>query len=193
MTTTGDVAGDVKEDATGTATELAEAATTAAPDVDGGRRDQRVVVGLDDSVGARAALRHALAEARRRDATLEVVTAFVSPEQLAAIVGIPIAVERAEVAAAAEAAARAVVDEVLAADRVEHPGVSEPPVVVRAVAGDPGPVLTAASTGAARLVLGHRGRGLAATATLGSVGWWCLRHATCPVTVVPPAGRRRLS
>lgn len=24
-----------------------------------------------------------------------------------------------------------------------------------------------------------------ATTVLGSVGWWCMRHAPCPVTVVP--------
>jgi nucleotide-binding universal stress UspA family protein len=153
---------------------------------DGGR----VVVGLDASVEARAALRYALAEARRRAAELEVVTAFVSPERLAVLLRVPIMTAEAEFAAAAEAAARSVVEEELAAGRTEHPGDDEPRVVVRAVAGDPGPVLAHAATGAARLVLGHRGRGTVASAALGSVGWWCLRHATCPLTVVPPDGAR---
>lgn len=145
----------------------------------------RVVVGLDDSVGARAALRYALDEARRRDGTLEVVTAFMSPERLAVLARIPVVAERDDVAAATEAAARAVVDEVLAAERVEHPDRALPRVEVRAVAGDPGPVLADAAAGAALLVLGHRGRGRAATTLLGSVGWWCLRHADCPLTVLP--------
>lgn len=150
---------------------------------------RRVVVGLDDSVGARAALRHALREARRRDAALDVVTTFISPERLAVLVRMPIVARRAEVAAAAEAGARAVVDEVLAGERAEHPDADLPAVGVRAVAGDPGPALAEAATGAALLVLGHRGRGGVATTTLGSVGWWCLRHAPCPVTIVPPPGR----
>ncbi len=156
---------------------------TTADTGDGGR----VVVGLDDSVGARAALRYALEEARRRAAEIEVVTAFVSPERLAVLLKMPIVAAKAEFAAAAEAAARSVVEEVLAAEKTEHPGGAEPRVVIRAAAGDPGPVLADAATGAARLVLGHRGRGAVATASLGSVGWWCLRHAPCPLTVVPPA------
>lgn len=164
------------------------AATDAtAGDGDGGR----VVVGLDDSVGARAALRYALAEAGGRDAVLEVVTAFVPPERLALLLRVPIAEAESEFATAFEAEARSVVEEVLAARRTEHPEAAEPRVVVRAVAGDPGPVLARTATGAARLVLGHRGRGAIATAALGSVGWWCLRHATCPLTVVPPAGAGR--
>ncbi|MDF2977084.1 MAG: universal stress protein [Actinomycetospora sp.] len=169
-------------------TTIAEGATETATGADG---DRRVVVGLDDSVGARTALRYAMAEARRLGGVLEVVTAFVSPERLAVLLRVPLVAAREEFAAAAEAAARAVVDEVLAAARIEDPGAVEPVVVVRAMPGDPGPVLAEASAGAARLVVGHRGRGRATTAALGSVGWWCLRHATCPVTVVPPAGTAR--
>ncbi|MDD7939546.1 universal stress protein [Actinomycetospora lutea] len=155
------------------------------PDADADR--PRVVVGLDDSIGARAALRYALGEARRDGATVDAVAVYVSPERFAVLARVPIVAERAQVAAATEAAARAVVDEVLAADRVEHPGRDLPPVTVRAVPGDPGPALGAAGDGAARLVVGHRGRGAVATGLLGSVGWWCLRHAPCPLTVVPAA------
>lgn len=161
------------------------------PGMDSGH-GRRVVVGLDDTVGARTALRHALHEARRRDATLEVVTVFVSPERLAVLDRVPLVAERAEVAAVAEAAAWAVVDEVLAAERTEHPDAEVPTVVVRAVAGDPGPALAGAAADAELLVLGHRGRGGLATVTLGSVAWWCLRHAPCPLTVLPaPVGRHR--
>ncbi|GLZ49671.1 hypothetical protein Acsp06_58560 [Actinomycetospora sp. NBRC 106375] len=148
---------------------------------------RRVVVGLDDSVEARAALRYALREARRRRTSVEVVAAFLSPERFAVLDRVPVVADRAAVATATQAAARSVVDEVLAADRVEHPDDAVPPVAVRAVAGDPGPVLTGASSDAALLVLGHRGRGRAATTVLGSVGWWCLRHARCPLTVIPTA------
>ncbi|GAA4731435.1 universal stress protein [Actinomycetospora chibensis] len=155
----------------------------------GGAGQPRVVVGIDGSAGSRAALRHGLDEARRRGAQLEVVAAFISPERLAVVNRLPIVTEREAVAAAAEAAARSEVDEVLAGDRVEHPGAAAPPVAVRAVAGDPGPALTDAAAGAQLLVVGHRGRGGLATTVLGSVAWWCLRHASCPLTVVPPPGR----
>ncbi|GAA4790991.1 hypothetical protein GCM10023200_27680 [Actinomycetospora chlora] len=158
---------------------------TEADDIEDGAR--RVVVGLDDSVGARTALRHGLAEARRRGAELEVVTSFVSPERLAVLDRIPVTADRASAARAATAAARAVVDEVLAAERAEHPDRPVPRVVVRAVAGDPGPALTDAAADAELLVLGHRGRGGVATTLLGSTGWWCVRHARCPLTIVPGA------
>ena len=147
-----------------------------------------MVVGIDGSVGSRAALRQALDEARRRGARLEVVAAFISPERLAVVNRLPIVTEREAVAAAAEAAARTEVDEVVAGDRAEHPDAAAPPIAVRAVAGDPGPVLTEAAVGAQVLVVGHRGRGGLASTVLGSVAWWCLRHAPCPLTVVPPPG-----
>lgn len=160
---------------------------------DGAGTDQggepRVVVGIDGSVGARAALRQALHEARRRGARLDVVAAFISPERLAVVNRLPIVTEREAVAAAVEAAARSEVDEVVADDRAEYPGAVAPAVTVRSEAGDPGPVLTRAAAGAQLLVVGHRGRGGVATTLLGSVAWWCLRHAPCPLTVVPPPGR----
>ena len=90
----------------------------------GGAGVPRIVVGIDGSVGSRAALRHALGEARRRGARLEVIAAFISPERLAAVNRLPIVTEREAVAAAAEAAARTEVDEVVAGDLAEHP---EPP------------------------------------------------------------------
>ena len=40
--------------------------------------------------------------------------------------------------------------------------------------------------GADLLVIGHRGRGGAASALLGSVGLHCVLHAECPVTVIRP-------
>lgn len=148
-------------------------------------RGPRVVVGLDSSAGARAALRFGLSEARRRNLPLDVVTAFVSPERLGATLGIPIVADLATVAGDAQASARAVVDEVVAAEHVDRPREGLPDITVRAVAGDPGPVLTAAASDAELLVLGHAGRGAVTSVVLGSVGWWCLRHLRCPLTIVP--------
>jgi nucleotide-binding universal stress UspA family protein len=63
------------------------------------------------------------------------------------------------------------------------------PISVVAVAGPPGATLVSESEGAALLVVGHRGRGALAGTILGSVGLHCLRHASCPVTVVPAVRR----
>lgn len=121
----------------------------------------RVVVGLDDSIGARVALRYAVQEARDRGAPLEVVTASCRPSGGAlypsggALYRVPLVVERETVHAAALAGARAVVDEVLAGDAVEHPDTSPPRVAVRAEAGDAGPVLVGSAREPDVLVVGH--------------------------------------
>lgn len=49
------------------------------------------------------------------------------------------------------------------------------------------PVLRAASHGAAALVVGSRGHGLAAGSVTGSVSQHVARHASCPVVIVRPA------
>jgi nucleotide-binding universal stress UspA family protein len=60
-------------------------------------------------------------------------------------------------------------------------------VRVRAVPGPPAAMLIEQSRGADLLVVGHRGRGGFASATLGSVSLQCVLHAACPVTVVRPS------
>ena len=62
----------------------------------------------------------------------------------------------------------------------------EPDVTVcpRVVLGRAGQVLADAAEGADLLVLGNRGHRGLAEALLGSVGQYCVRHATCPVTIV---------
>lgn len=52
--------------------------------------------------------------------------------------------------------------------------------------GQPGQLLCALAAGAPALVLGSHGRGPIRTALLGSVSTYCVRHATCPVIVLPP-------
>jgi len=61
------------------------------------------------------------------------------------------------------------------------------PVTIEATTGAPGPVLVDAARGADLLVLGHRGRGVMRSALLGSVGLYCVLHASCPVTIVRQA------
>ena len=54
----------------------------------------------------------------------------------------------------------------------------------RVVEGRAAQVLVDASEGADLLVVGNRGHGGLAEALLGSVGQYCVRHASCPVVIV---------
>lgn len=143
-----------------------------------------VVVGLDGSPDARAALEYAVAEARLRGARLKVVTAYSFPEYSALGQPYPVLVTPEQIEADVIAAIRPIVDEVLAGE--ENP----PPVQVAVRPGDAADVLTECASGADALVVGHRGRGAVASTVLGSVGLRCVLRARCPVTVVRAPRRR---
>ena len=140
-----------------------------------------VVVGVDGSPGARAALEFALQEADRRGVRLRVVVAARLPEYWAMASGMVAPPPESEIVAGARGVAREAVDAVLTArpDLASRVAVS-----VDAVAGEPAQVLLDAADGADVLVVGHRGRGAVRSALLGSVGLHCVLHAACPVTVV---------
>lgn len=151
----------------------------------------RIVVGLDSSPGARAALAFALGEAARRDAVVEAITAFETPVDWPSVHGLhdpdwP-TVDQARDAAAVDAAR--IVDEVVSEVPTDSggPPAVPVPVPVSAVAGSAAAVLLHAARGADLLVVGNRGRGGVASALLGSVSMQCVLHAACPVTVVHAA------
>lgn len=151
---------------------------------------QRIVVGTDGSAGARAALRFALRDADRRGAALEVVAAFDTAETLTALCGsstAPITGATDDIREAVLKETTRLVEDVGAEVTAERGHL--PAVTVAAVAGSAPAVLLQASHGADLLVVGSRGRGGFASMVLGSVGLQCVLHATCPVTVVPPAAR----
>ena len=142
-------------------------------------RSETVVVGVDGSPGARAALEFAVDEAGRRGAQVLVVTAVQRPEYWAALGGVGPIVSSDDITAGVRSAAQHLIEEALA-DR-------EPvPVTLQVAGGYPAEVLIEAAQDAALLVLGHRGRGAIGSAVLGSVGLQCILHAACPVTVVRP-------
>ncbi|MGY1663437.1 universal stress protein [Geodermatophilus sp. SYSU D00705] len=143
--------------------------------------DRRVVVGVDGSPGARGALAWAVAAAGRTGARLEVLSAFAmdlswADPQLAA----PGRVDAVRTDTAERA--RALVAEV----RQEVAGGADVPVEVGVVAGAAAAHLVARSAGAELLVVGSRGRGVAASTLLGSVALHCTAHASCAVVVVHP-------
>jgi nucleotide-binding universal stress UspA family protein len=148
-----------------------------------------IVVGVDGSECARAAFTFALEEAVRQDARVRVVTAFHPPRQwpvafgMASAMADPASLE--ELAEAVERTARQTVAEVIA----EVGSTAEAiPVEVRTLPGNPAKVLLDQAAGADLLVLGHQGVGGVVSARIGSVGLQCVLHATCPLTIVRPAG-----
>jgi nucleotide-binding universal stress UspA family protein len=139
-----------------------------------------VVVGVDGSSGARAALEWAWAAAARRGAPLRVVSAFPVDDYWAD----PLLLDAGRVDALRSATASrltALVAEVRAA--VDSP---ELQVDESVVAGAPAEHLVRASADAALLVVGSRGRGGVRSTLLGSVALHCATSADCPVVVVHP-------
>jgi len=149
---------------------------------------QRVVVGVDFSSGARAALLFALEDASRRGATVEAVTAYRPPEYWMDFYAVG-TYQPTTVRTSALTRLRAFVAETVPDG--PHPA---PVVRVRAGMGGAADVLVEASHGADLLVVGSRGHGGFASMLLGSVSMQCALHASCPVTVVhsPEAHRERL-
>ncbi|MBV9315774.1 MAG: universal stress protein [Pseudonocardia sp.] len=149
--------------------------------------DGRVVVGVDDSPGGRAALAYALREGTLRGAEVEVISAFASPDYWAcdATQGWAAAPTIEEIR---EDVLRHV-EQIVAHVRAQLGDAGATDVRVRAVGSSAAAALIDASRGAELLVVGSRGRGGFASMLLGSVSLQCVLHATCPVTVVPtPAG-----
>jgi nucleotide-binding universal stress UspA family protein len=139
-----------------------------------------IVVGIDHSAGAKAALRFALEEARLRQATLRVVHAWqygyigaTGLEGLLPAAGGELEDFRQAAAAALDETLREVVgdqDDVAIERRVDQ--------------GAPAAVLVEESLGAELLVVGSRGHGGFAQLLLGSVSQQCAQHASCPVVIV---------
>ena len=144
-----------------------------------------IVVGVDHSAGAKAALRFGLDEARLRRSRLRAVHAwhisYVGTGYLA--ISQPVLdAEGYQIRDAAEAALEATLDEVVSdADDVE--------IERRVVEGPPASVLVDESRAADLLVVGSRGHGGFTGLLLGSVSQQCAQHAECPVVIVrAPSG-----
>ena len=141
-------------------------------------RGPRVVVGVDGSAGARAALRFAVEDAVRRGVPVEAVISHRPPEawmDFDAIGGFEY--DKAE--AAAVQRAETFIAEVLREVPEPHPVIH-----VTAVLGSAADALIRESAGADLLVVGSRGHGGFSSMLLGSTSMHCVLHAPCPVTVV---------
>ena len=135
----------------------------------------RIVVGVDDSEGGRAALRWAVDEARVRDAEVEAVLAwsYIAQEHRS---------DADEFTPDyGEEEALAVLDAVIG-EVVSGGGVTVRHVVVNDL---PARALLERAGEADLLVVGSRGRGGIAGLLLGSVSQEVAQHARCPVVIVP--------
>lgn len=135
-------------------------------------RGGRVIVGVDGSATSLDALRWAAAEARARDADLDVVHAWQLPMSSASPYVVPDF-------STMEAAGRAVLDAAIA-----DPALADARVHPHFVHDSPGRALLARADDAGLVVVGSRGHGRVAGAILGSVSRQLLHHAPCPVVVI---------
>lgn len=152
---------------------------------------RRIVVGVDDSPGARAALGYALREGKLGGTRVEVLGAFARPEFWAgeAIPGWSMGPAIEDIREVVQAQ----VDRVVAEVRDEvGPECADVAVLTHVVAGNAAAVLLDSARSADLLVVGSRGHGGFASMMLGSVSLHCVLHAPCPVTVVPAAVERAL-
>jgi nucleotide-binding universal stress UspA family protein len=131
----------------------------------------KIVVGVDGSEHATAALRWALGHAEMLYASVEVIYAWQFP-----LLSIPGAFTRDELETAAK---QLLLDAVSA---VEPP--PEVPLYITVAEGDPRSILIAAAHDATLLVLGTRGRAPFTGLLLGSVSQACAATARCPVVIV---------
>lgn len=144
------------------------------------RPDQpTVVVGIDDTQAARAALRWAVHQAETTRSTVAAVAVWHQPGAMSAGTADMIApiVDDADL----EAQAQRWLSDALN----ELPGGTERLVHTEILSGEPTDVLLQRAREAELLVLGNNRRGPVAGAVIGSVALSCSHHAECPVVLVP--------
>jgi nucleotide-binding universal stress UspA family protein len=139
---------------------------------------QLIVVGIDGSPSATAALRWAVKQAQLSGGTVDAVIAWEPPAAFlgygwsAGMMSEPAGFQEA----AAKTLARAVAEGV--------PPDSGVPVEQKVIEGYGPRVLVEVSREADLLVVGSRGHGAFADVLLGSVSQHCSHHASCPVVIM---------
>lgn len=140
-----------------------------------GFNEHKIVVGIDGSDSAQAALRWAIQQSRQSGAEIEAVTAWRVPTAY----GYPLAA--APLSNASELAERVLATALDQAAQLPGKAV---PIAAKVIEGNAARVLLDEAKGAEMLVIGSRGHGGFVEALLGSTGQHCVQHASCPVVVV---------
>jgi nucleotide-binding universal stress UspA family protein len=135
-----------------------------------------VVVGVDGSPAAQAALRWAVEDARRRGCPVDVITAW-HPDYGGMIGPVPAEVLMAMSPQVMKETARKNLDAAVQG----FEGVEIRAILIE---GDARDALTKASEAAELLVVGSRGHNTVVEVVLGSVSSYCVHHAACPVVVI---------
>ena len=143
---------------------------------------RRIVVGVDGSPAAEAALAKAIAEAEAWGAELTAVAGVPVGTGAGLMAWLPAAVDHEAVLRDVAAGLDVVVDRALA----DHPDVQ---VRRHVLDGNGAALLTEFSTAVDLVVVGSRGRGGFAGLLLGSTSQTVLHHAACPVMVVTTRGQ----
>jgi nucleotide-binding universal stress UspA family protein len=138
-----------------------------------GDEEHCIVVGVDGFESSKAALRWAIRQAKVTGAAVEAVTAWHVPAGTAFVAGADMPDYQDD--------AFAVLTEALNEMAAVDPHVR---VCPRVVEGRAGQVLVDAAEGADLLVVGCRGHAGLTEALLGSVGQYCVHHASCPVVIM---------
>jgi nucleotide-binding universal stress UspA family protein len=135
-----------------------------------------IVVGLDLSPSARAALDWAAEQARATGQTLQAVHVIsASSTYSMALGGVAVPIAPSEMDAPHREAVEAVFDSVQ----------PERGWRLKFFSGEAGPILVAESVGAALLVVGTKEHVGISRIIAGSISHYCLSHAQCPVVAVP--------
>ncbi|MBC6445860.1 universal stress protein [Actinokineospora xionganensis] len=140
--------------------------------MDTSNREHRIVVGIDGSPRSRAALRWAMEEARGRHAVVRAVE--LTAPRPAGMGGAPRPREHTDTERLADLVAET-------AARVDD----APPVVDTAMPGHRGRELARVAEDADLLVIGAHQHAANVTTGVGAFAADLLRHATCPVVIVP--------
>ncbi len=138
---------------------------------------KRIVVGVDGSPSAEAALKVAIAQAKTWDAELVAVAGVPVGSGAGVLAWLPAQIDHEQVLADIRAGLDVIVDRYEAA----NPGVKIKRIVLDGTGAE---LLTEFSTAADLLVVGSRGRGGFRGLLLGSTSQAVLHHASCPVLVV---------
>ena len=141
--------------------------------------ERRIVVGVEGSGYARAALIWAIEEAAYRDAVVEVVTAY-SPTYVPAAPDLGyVPLDSFDLLTEVERMQGDAIDS--AVEAADHPDVEVRRTLVKGRAAD---TLMRIADGADMLVVGNRGRGGFAGLRLGSVSQAIAHHSPCPLVIV---------
>ncbi|MBO0840609.1 MAG: universal stress protein [Sciscionella sp.] len=140
-----------------------------------------IVVGVDGSPYSTPALRWAVNEAARRGCAVRALMVWHANAMLAA--GRPTTLG---IATQLPGEPSSDYEKLLAETVSEAIGErTDVPIDAEVVRGGPPESLTKASEDAQLLVLGSHGRGRLAESILGSVAQYCVKHAGCPVLIIP--------